>query len=249
MILPKNTDALHKSWLYRLLINLIDDVNLGQQLYFKGGTGAALLGWLDRFSVDLDFDLAPKTDKKTLRRRLYSLFKQIGLTVKDESRQTLQFFLKYPTPKQTRNTLKLEILSEGYKANDYQPQWLAEISRLAICQTKETMVANKLVAVTERFKKHKSIAGRDIYDVHYFLSHGFSYKKEIIKERTGLEGKKYFVYLKKFIEQKVTRTIINQDINTLLPHEQFKAISKTLKEEVLMLLGEEIKKFIAPEKM
>ena len=249
MILPRSQDALHKSWLYRLLINLLDDDLISQQLCFKGGTCATMLGWLDRFSVDLDFDLKPKTNKKALRKRLLSVFKSIGLTVKSESQKTLQFFLKYPAAKQSRNSLKLEILGTGCKANEYQAMWLQEISRYVICQTKETMAANKLVAVMDRFNKHQSIAGRDIYDLHYFLTHGFGYKPAIIKERTGLPAGKYLIKLKDFISKKVTQKIIDQDLNTLLPNRQFQGIRKTLKQEVLILLGDEIKRLAVPEKV
>lgn len=249
MILPRSQDALYKSWLYRLLISLLDDSLISQQLYFKGGTCATMLGWLDRFSVDLDFDLKSKTDKKELREKLLTVFKAIGLTVKSESKKTLQFLLKYPAEKQSRNSLKLEIIGAGCQANDYQAAWLGEISRYAICQTKETMVANKLVAVIDRFKRHRSVAGRDIYDLHYWFTHGFSYKPAIIKERTGLTAKAYLGKLKDFIAKKVTQKLIDQDLNTLLPNQLFQRIRKTLKQEILMLLADELKRLAAPEKM
>ncbi|MBU2051781.1 nucleotidyl transferase AbiEii/AbiGii toxin family protein, partial [Patescibacteria group bacterium] len=193
-------------------------------------------------SVDLDFDLAAGVDRKIFRHRLHNLFQKIGLKIKDESQKTLQFFLKYPAKNQTRNTLKLEIISMGCQANDYQAAWLGEISRYAICQTQETMMANKLVAVMDRFKQHQSIAGRDLYDLHYWFSRGFTYKPEIIKARTGLGPKKYLEKLVNFIREKVTRTVIDQDINMLLPSKQFRQIRYSLKEELLVLLGDEIKR-------
>ena len=249
MILPRSQDALHKAWLYRLLIHLADEPVLNQKIYFKGGTCATMLGWLDRFSVDLDFDLDKSADKKLLRPKLHRLFKNLGLAVKDESKQALQFFLSYSAPAGQRNTLKLEILDKTIKNNDYQPQYLTEIDRYLICQTKETMVANKLVAVSERWVKFKTIAGRDIYDLHYWLSRGESYKQKIIKERTGLTAEKYLLRLKDFIAKKVTQRVIDQDLNTLLPPKQFQQIRKTLKQEVLVLLGDEIRRLVAPEKM
>ena len=50
-------DILHKSQLNRLLIEIIDQPTLSQNLAFKGGSCASMLGYLDRFSVDLDFDV------------------------------------------------------------------------------------------------------------------------------------------------------------------------------------------------
>jgi len=118
---------------------------------------------------------------------------------------------------------------------------LKDIDRMAICQTKESIVANKLVAITDRYKKRKTIAGRDVYDIHFFLSYGFNYKKEIIKERTNKSVLLYLQELKMFIRTKITQKIINQDLNFLLSHKQFNGIRKTLKIETLILIEDEIK--------
>ena len=67
MIIPKPEDALHQSWLVRLLVELADDAVLNQILIFKGGTCAAMLDRLDRFSVDLDFDLEDSKKKLSLK--------------------------------------------------------------------------------------------------------------------------------------------------------------------------------------
>ena len=81
MILPDKKDAVHKAWLYRILEAIADDSYLAGVLYFKGGTCASMLGWLDRFSVDLDFDYAGKTETKDVaqtRKSLENLFNKIG---------------------------------------------------------------------------------------------------------------------------------------------------------------------------
>jgi len=46
MILPNPKEAIHKSWLYRLLSAIYDNQILADSLYFKGGTCAAMLGYL-----------------------------------------------------------------------------------------------------------------------------------------------------------------------------------------------------------
>lgn len=51
MILPQPKDAVHKVWLYRILAGIFDSAFLADVLAFKGGTCAAMLGYLDRFSV------------------------------------------------------------------------------------------------------------------------------------------------------------------------------------------------------
>ena len=63
MTIIRPQDAYHKSQMLRLLIEVADDPFLVQELYFKGGTCASMLGYLDRFSIDLDFDL--RDEEKT----------------------------------------------------------------------------------------------------------------------------------------------------------------------------------------
>jgi predicted nucleotidyltransferase component of viral defense system len=242
MIIPRSQDAFHKIQLYRMLIAILDDRSLSQNLFFKGGSCASMLGWLDRFSVDLDFDLSKEADKKLVSKKLFAIFKSLNLEVKTQAKDSLFFVLGYETKPGFRNSLKLGIMGEKILANDYNAFYLAEIDRYAICQTKETMVANKLVALVDRFEKHNVIAGRDIYDINYFLSLGYPYKKEVIQERRKTTVYSYLAELREFIKNKVTERIINEDLSYLLPFEKFKTIRKTLKTETLILITDEIKR-------
>jgi len=242
MIVPRREDAYHKMQLYRLLTALVDEEKIATQICFKGGTCAAMLGFLDRFSVDLDFDLLEKADKKILRQHFHQLFVRQGLEIKDESQTTLQFLLRYEAEPNQRNTIKLDILDQGCKADVYQPQYLPEIDRFMNCQTIETMFANKLVALVERFEKNKSIAGRDLYDTHHFFMKGYNYEAGVIKERRGVGASEYLGQLINFVEKYITQTVINQDLNTILPPEKFNQIRKVLKNETLTLLQDELKR-------
>ena len=98
MQIPKPSEAIHKAWLYRLLSAIADDPFLSNRLVFKGGTAAAMRGFLDRFSVDLDFDLLDPLDWHEVGRHFEKTFKDLGLTVKDHSRKAPQYFLHYPAP-------------------------------------------------------------------------------------------------------------------------------------------------------
>lgn len=239
MILPRPQDAFHKIQLLRLLTAILNDKLLAQNLFFKGGTCALMLGWLDRFSLDLDFDLAASADEKEIKKRLLLLFETLNLELKNPRTKILQFILRYQTKIETRNQLKLSV-ADALKTNDYQPFYLPEITHFAICQTKETMVANKLVAPLDRFEKHRTVAGRDFYDIHYFLSSGYRYKKEIIEERRRIPAQKYLQGLLEFTEKKLTQRVIDEDLNCLLSNEQFQAVRKTLKIELLSLLNDEL---------
>ena len=214
MILPRAQDALHKAMMYRLLISILDDKDLASKLFFKGGTCAAMLDWLDRFSIDLDFDLKPGTDKIQVNNHLAAIFTRLNLVMKDQIK-----------------------IDQPVKANIYQPYFLEEIRRFAVCQTIETMFAHKLVALTDRYKKYHTIAGRDLYDIHHFFINGYDFNPQVILERTRKTPPEYFRELTEFIATKVTQKHIFEDLSYLLPHDKFTAIRHTLITETLSFLS------------
>lgn len=243
MILPQPKDAVHKAWLYRVLIGIYDDAFLGTTLYFKGGTCAAMLGYLDRFSVDLDFDF--NGDKDALSEthmHLEQVFHDCGLTISDRSKVVPQYFLKYEAPGGSRATMKIDVTVPRLKANTYEPKRFHEIDRIITCQTISTMMANKLVALTDRYLKNEAIAGRDVYDIHHFFLNGYRYNEDVIRERTGKDMPTFFAELIAFIQEHITLDIITQDLNTLLPYETFSRIRKVLKRETLLFLRDEEKR-------
>jgi hypothetical protein len=154
----------------------------------------------------------------------------------------LQFFLKYDAPEAFRNTLKLEIIDFPLAANQYELVHLNDIDRTFKCQTIATMFANKLIAFINRFEMHKTIATRDLYDINHFLIHGRPYSLEIIRERTKLTEKDYFMKLIDFIEKKVTQIEITQDLNYLLEPSKFQLARKYLKQEALTNLRQEVQR-------
>ncbi|MBI2415296.1 MAG: nucleotidyl transferase AbiEii/AbiGii toxin family protein [Candidatus Kerfeldbacteria bacterium] len=242
MIIPRPQDAIHKAWLYRLLMTIADDAVLMRHLKFKGGTCAAMLGWLDRFSVDLDFDAVDTTPYivSSLNIRLQQLVNALGLGIKDYSKNGIQYFLRYDAPPHHRTTIKLEASFPPPVSNIYEPVRFVDIDRTIPAQTVETMFANKLVAVLDRWEKNHSLAGRDIYDIHYFFLHGQHYLPAIIKERRNTTVRQFLQELILFIEKHVTTTTVQQDLNALLSPEQFQRIYKTLKIETLVLLQDEL---------
>lgn len=242
MIDLRPEDILHKSHLHRLLMEIVDQPTLAQALAFKGGTCAAMLGYLDRFSVDLDFDVIKATDEVALRAAFRQVFDQMGFLVTLENNKANLFQLRYPSNPGKRSTLKVSATNLRVAANQYKVQYFPEIDRLINSQTIETMFANKLVAVTDRWTQHQTIAGRDIYDIHHFFIQGYSYREEVIQERTGQSPADYLARLIDFIKEHVTQTIINEDLNSLLPNHQFQRIRKILIPETLSLLGSEIKR-------
>lgn len=245
IMLPRPEDGAHKAWLIRLLTAIIDHPKIGQWFAFKGGTCAAMRGFIDRFSLDLDFDLLlPKEeDMREVRISVEAIFRDLGFTIADQSKRVPQYFLKYPpVGKRIRNSLKIDMCYPVPKSNDYELIRLQEIDRIVKCQTVPTMFANKLIAVLGRYERRQHIASRDLYDIHAFFFQGLQYKKAIIEERTGKSCSAFFQELIAFIEKKVSQEEIDHGLNVLLPPPIFKRIRKTLKQETLMLLKNELKR-------
>ncbi|MEK7672418.1 MAG: nucleotidyl transferase AbiEii/AbiGii toxin family protein [Patescibacteria group bacterium] len=236
MILPKANDAIHRAWMYRILTAVSDEPVLNGRLGFKGGTCATMRGLLDRFSVDLDFDLLDAANLSLVKNNFEKIFKKLGLEIADCSKQSAQYFLKYKNKNTERNTLKIDCNFPIPKSNQYEMVRIPEIDRILNCQTVPTMFANKLIAVSDRYTRNRSIAGRDIFDIHAFFLKGFEVNEKVIQEKTGKSVAEYFKFLAEFIKQNVTQSIIDEDLNHLLPVAEFKSIRKGLKQEVLAFL-------------
>lgn len=237
MILPNPKDALHRSKLYQLLIEIVDNQYLASSLIFKGGTCAALMDKLDRFSVDLDFDLKPDVQNLKVMSELEKIFTSLNFEIHNKSTKVVQYVLKYKAPVGQRSTLKIDAINTMSKEDECKPVFLPDIDRYVVCQSIETMFSHKLVALTERFTKHKTVAGRDVYDIHSFFINNYKYNPKIIEARTGMTIDKYLSFLKKFISDHVDQTLINEDLNSLLEPHQLTWARKTLKQEVLNCLS------------
>jgi predicted nucleotidyltransferase component of viral defense system len=240
MIVPSKKDIKHKNQLYILLREILKDPFLSQNLMFKGGTYASLRGILDRFSIDLDFDLPDKSKKEEIKERCYEIFKKLNLEIKDESKKHLQFFLKYNALEGERNTLKLEINDDVSKYNEYEKVLLKQVNMYCNGHTLETMFANKLYACTARFKKNGKIAGRDFYDIHKFFLEGMGVNRKVIEERSGMEYVKYLNYLITFVKEHLTDKLLNQDLNPLVKQEVLDSLLPNIKDDIVMFLEDEI---------
>jgi hypothetical protein len=185
------------------------------------------------------------TAKPELRQALQKVFNHLGMVITLEYKNALIYQLRYPSAPRKRSTIKVSASDVKISSNQYHVQYFLEIDRLVKSQTIETMFANKLVAITDRYEQHKSLAGRDLYDVHHFFTQGYGYIGEIIQERTGLGPSQYLRKLVDFIKVHFTQTIINEDLNSLLPPAQFQGIRKILLPETIAMLEREISRWRA----
>lgn len=228
--------AIHKAQLHRLLTAIADHPILPFHLAFKGGTCARMLGYIDRFSVDLDFDLFECISKKEAKAHFYELFEELDFSIKDESEEAVQFFLRYESSYDSRNTLKLEALDKNFQANEYKIEHLSKIDRSLKCQTPETIFGNKLVAFSERFESTGKIAARDLYDIQHLFMKGYDWNRGVIRERTGKAPRDHIERLRSLIEEQVTQRSIDQDLNVLLERTQFQKIRKRFRSDLLIVL-------------
>lgn len=240
MNVPRRQLIRHKVQLLRLLREILSNEILANELVFKGGTYAALRGFLDRFSVDLDFDMPRKDAAPTVKKELYETFAKLDLEIKDESRNYLQFFLRYKALENARNTLKVDINDSPSPFNTYEHVQLQEVRMLCHGYTPDTMFANKLVAATARFEKNGKIAGRDFYDIHHFFEEGIGVNTSVVEERTGKSYIEFLSYLQDFIEKYITEKHLREDLNPLMDTAKLNKLLSHLKPELFLLLDHEI---------
>jgi len=240
MFTPQKHNIYHKVQMFDLLSAILRNSFLVESLMFKGGTYASLRRVLDRFSVDLDFDLPLRGKKDDVEGILYHIFKKLNLNIKAQSKNYLLFQLKYKAPEGARNTLKLEINDSPSKLNTYEKVKLSELNSYCNGHTIDTMVANKMLAAKGRFDKKGKISGRDFYDLNYFLRKGFKVNRSVVQDISKVSYKEYISQLINLVEKNLTERILNEDLNNLLPTSYLNKKLPRIKEELLFMLKQEI---------
>jgi predicted nucleotidyltransferase component of viral defense system len=175
-----------------ILFNLIRKIYsspAGQYLGFKGGTMLYFFYELDRFSVDLDFDLLDLEKSDLVKKELEKILVEFG-EIKDQmdKENTLFFLLDYG---EGESNVKIEISKIGLETNEYEVKNFYGIDLKT--QVIEDSFANKLVASLERNRT----ANRDFFDIEFMFRKGFDFNEKIIEARTG---KKAEVFLRELLD-------------------------------------------------
>ena len=217
---------IHKSILLQILKDIYTNSSLGPLLGFKGGTAAHLFYNLDRFSVDLDFDLLNDEKETVVFEKVEEILNEYG-AIKDKyiKRHTILFILSYED--QAPN-IKVEINSRSF-GSCYTVQNYLGISMLVM--EREDMFAHKLVAMLERTKT----AHRDVYDVWYFLRNRWPLNKGIVEKRTKMDFGRYLEKCIKFVESLSARTILS-GLGELMDEKQIVWAKNNLKNDTVFLL-------------
>ena len=221
--------AKHKNIFVKILKSIFSDSTIGPLLGFKGGTAAMLFYKLDRFSVDLDFDLLDATKEDYVFNRVKTILENYG-TVKEAEikRFNLLFILSYNQKEKDAQNIKIEINRRGF-GSKYNVQSYLGIPMKVM--TKEDMLAHKLVAMLERIGR----TNRDIFDVYFFFQHDWSINKQIVEDRTGMPYKKFLEKCIKALSKMDNKNIL-AGMGELLTEKQKIWVKTKLKTETLFLL-------------
>lgn len=219
-------NSVHKSILIQILKEIYTNTHIAPFLGFKGGTAVYVFYKLDRFSVDLDFDLLDNTKSEVVFKTIQAIIKNHG-TIKDAriKRYSLFFLLSY---EQGSLNIKIDINLRKF-GSKYELKNYLGISMLVM--TQEDIFAHKLVAMHERM----GTANRDIYDAHYFLKNHWPINKSIVEARTELAFSDFIKHLVDTLSKLSQKNILS-GIGELLNPKQKTWVKNHLIDDTIFLL-------------
>ena len=165
--------AIHENYMKRIL-HWIFGSKIGDFLWFKWWRLSYFCYNLDRFSTDIDIDIIDLDKEKEVVEIVRGILHELW-DVKNETLGKTLHRRIFRYDEKSMN-IKVELNKRIRKANTYDIQ---NIDWMKIrCMSPDSIFANKLVALYERFKN------RDLYDVNFFLKNKFPLNEGIITERT-----------------------------------------------------------------
>jgi len=222
--------GVHKNILVQILIDIYSDTTIGPYLGFKGGTAALLFYGLERFSVDLDFDLLDESKEEYVFERVEKIVNKYGI-IKDaqKKRFNLFFLLSYDQKAKNGQNVKVEINRRSF-GSKYDVRVFNGVSMLVMI--KEDMFAHKLIAMHERLGR----TNRDIFDVWFFSKSNWDINKKIVEERTGMTYRVFLLLCIKELEDMNDNNILN-GMGELLTEKQKAWVKLRLKIETVFQLN------------
>ena len=219
----------HKNILIKILKDIYTDSTIGPLLGFKGGTAAFLFYDLNRFSIDLDFDLLEESKENYVFEQIQKILSNYGaIKEAQKKRFNLLFLLSYDEKEVGAQNIKVEINRRNFGSKYEVKAYLGISMKVMI---KEDMLAHKLCAMYERIGK----TNRDIFDVYFFFHNNWPVNKEIIESRTNMP---YKDFLQKCIDslEKVSDRNIFSGMGELLDEKQKVWVKSKLRAETIFLL-------------
>lgn len=218
--------SIHKNIQLQILKEIYSDAMLAPHLGFKGGTAAFLFYGLNRYSVDLDFDLLDENKEKQIFDKILKIIQNYGEMRESRiKRFNLIFILSYDPKAQN---VKIEVSRRNFGSR-YELKTLLGISMLV--QVQEDMFANKLAAMRERVGK----TSRDIFDVWFFLQNNWPLNRELVAKRTGRPFRSVLEESIKILEKMNNRNILDGLGEFLSPSQKDWARAKLRTDTIFLL--------------
>lgn len=218
--------AKHKNILLKILKDIYTDTSIGPLLGFKGGTAAYLFYNLNRFSLDLDFDLLDEKKEDYVFKRILEIAKEYG-KIKEQRKKRFNLFVLLSYEDGAPN-IKIEINCRQFGSRYEIKSYLGISMKVMV---KEDMFAHKLVAMYKRLGR----ANRDIFDVWSFLKNDWPINEGIVKKRTGMKLKEFLEKCINLLEKLPERGIL-AGMGELLGEKTKIWVKKNLKKDLLFLL-------------
>ena len=220
----------HKFFMLQILRDIYSDLELANNLGFKGGTALMFFYNLPRFSVDLDFDLIrPNKEKEN---EIYPKLRDILLkygTIEDEAQKFFGPVLVLNYGKGERK-LKVEISNRQYD-NQYEVKTFMGINMLVM--TIADMFAHKLCALLDR----NELTNRDIFDCWYFMENRTPVNINLVESRMEMPFSDYMQNCIDAINYLSDKNILN-GIGDLIEDNKMKTfIRNKLRTETIFLLN------------
>ena len=219
----------HKNILIKILKDIYTDSSLGPILGFKGGTAVYLFYNLNRFSVDLDFDLLDSEKEDYVFEQIKKILENYGVLKQAEKKRfNLLFVLAYDEKIEGAQNIKVEINRREFGSKYEVKSYLGISMRVMV---REDMFAHKLCAMYERIGK----TNRDIFDVWYFLQNEWPVNKKIVEERTSMSFKEFLQKCVDLLEKMSDQNILS-GMGELLDAKQKDWARAKLRTETIFLL-------------
>ena len=216
----------HKTILFQILKDIYTDTTISPYLGFKGGTAAFMFYGLDRFSVDLDFDLLDDGKADVVFEQVVKIVKKYG-TLKESYKKRFSLFCMISYEDKARN-IKVEINRRLFDSRYEIKTYLGVSMQVMVLQD---MFAHKLMAMYERI----GATSRDIYDVWFFLQNRFPINKTIVENRSGVPFRQVLIKCIDQLEKMDNRHILAGLGELLIPRQKDWAKAK-LRQETIALL-------------
>jgi predicted nucleotidyltransferase component of viral defense system len=210
----------------QILKNIYSDTSISPFLGFEGGTAVYMFYGLDRFSVDLDFDLLDENKEEFVFEKVEQIVKNYG-KIKEARKKRFNLFFLHSYEEKSQN-IKVEINRRSFGSR-YEIKTYLGISMLVM--VRDDMFGHKLMAMYERFGK----TNRDIYDVWFFLKNNWLLNKGIVEKRAGLSFKNFLLKCIDILEKTNDRNIL-AGIGELLDSKQKTWAKAKLRTSTIFLL-------------